>query len=140
SAMPMICEALMASTRSAHSMSSRVSGRAVCFERSRPRSAATCTAPADAGTPGAAATPADSTATCFHARRAASSRAITIASGLRHVLPVHTKRRLYVVGRPWSVACSAELIDLAYHLSQFVHGHRAGAQESRPPAGDRQHG
>src|SRR5690606_33228027 len=125
---PMICDALMASTRSAHSTSSRVGGGGAWVERSRPRSAATCTAPSDAGAPGAAATPADFTATCFHARRSASLRAIAIASGLRHVLPVHTKRRLYVVAPPWSVPRSSGLIDLAHYLSQFVHRHRAGAQ------------
>ncbi len=93
SATRMRCIGPIVRMRSAVPASSRVRSVAECPERSSPWACAARSAPPEAGLPSKAATPAERTSKWLQPSSTARRRAMTSAMGLRHVLPVHTKRR-----------------------------------------------
>src|SRR5262245_23943255 len=110
---------------------------------SKPSAAATRTAPSLAGCPVAAAVPAELTST-RSASLPSSARSAATASGLRHVLPVHTNRMRNAgwddmrnedrceVSRA-STAFAREVVVLAQPRRDVE---RAAAKELRPGPGD----
>src|SRR5690606_32159527 len=141
----------MARMRSAHSTSRRVRSVARCAVRSSPAPAAARIAPPAAADPGNAPAPADRTSMPSQPLASTFARPMTSAIGLRHVLPVQTKRT-------WKLPCSGgriesepppgeapgsrwrSFMDLRDHAAQTLHGDTPRSEDDGHGAATVDHG